>query len=218
MPSTAKSSVIVRQPRRSGRPKAADAKELDARMISGGTQTFYAKGYGATSMVAVARAARVSRTTLYARFPNKAALFRAIVEAQIARIDNPFRQSVGSGITLEARLFAYADRMLSVSLHGDIREFNRLIYSEYDRFPELGEAARARSEIGVREVAACIRKFDDKQGRVSRDPEGAAEAYLMMLRGWYLEAMLTKRVVKDAERKAWAKKITALFVASRAAW
>jgi TetR/AcrR family transcriptional repressor of mexJK operon len=207
-----------RQSQRRGRPKVSDAKELDARIVSFATQTFYAKGYGAASMAMVARAARVSRTTLYARFPNKAELFRAIVETQIATIENPFSQSVAGDLTLEARLFTYADRMLGVSLHGDTRQLNRLIYSEYDRFPELGRTARARSTIGVRQVAACLRESEAAHGRKLRNPEGAAEVFIMMLKGWYLEAMLTKRVVKDAERKAWAKKVATMFLASRADW
>lgn len=207
-----------RRPRRRGRPRASDAKDLDARIVSFATQTFYAKGYGAASMAMVARAARVSRTTLYARFPNKAELFRAIVEAQIATIENPFNQSVGGDLTLEAQLFTYADRMLGVSLHGDARQLNRLIYSEYDRFPELGRTARARSAIGVQQVAACLREAEARHGRKLRDPEGAAEVFIMMLKGWYLEAMLTKRTVKDADRKAWAKKVATMFVASRSDW
>lgn len=45
---------------------------------------FLRDGYAATSIEAVAREARVAKRTFYARFPDKAALFRAVVERLIA--------------------------------------------------------------------------------------------------------------------------------------
>src|SRR6185312_14690775 len=46
---------------------------------------FLEVGYGATSVDAIARAAGVSKATLYGHFPSKEALFEAVVVAQCRR-------------------------------------------------------------------------------------------------------------------------------------
>src|SRR5262249_22306431 len=62
-------------------PQAAaqPAESAEARMVRTGRELFLARGYGATSLNEIARAARVSKATLYARFPSKADLLRAVI-------------------------------------------------------------------------------------------------------------------------------------------
>ena len=72
MPAKRQTSDPIQPRRPRGRPKTEDLAALEARLILVGRQLFYRHGYGATAMSAVAEAARVSKTTLYARFPSKA--------------------------------------------------------------------------------------------------------------------------------------------------
>lgn len=208
------------QPRRPrGRPKSGDVAALEARLLLVGRRTFFAHGYGATSMTAIARAARVSKNTLYARFAGKAALFHAIMSDQINRMEQEIRETVHhDGNTLEDALRAYGNRMLKASLVGELLQANRLLYSESDRFPELGEEVFSRAKIGNKQVAAFIREFADKGKHRCRDPEGAAEVYVMMLRGWYNHVMLSNRRVGPAAREAWVDKAVEIFLASRSKW
>lgn len=138
-------SVLPQERRRPrGRPNAKQLLELEGRLIRVARRAFIAHGYGATSMNQVARAARLSKTTLYARFPSKADLFRAIIDEQIRRVGGVglrpiYRQSSDS---LEAKLRDYIEHMTRISLRGEILHINRLIFSEATRFPELGELRR----------------------------------------------------------------------------
>src|ERR1700704_1353334 len=66
-------------PRRGGRPSRKQAARLGERIVDAATHLFLAHGYGATSIEAVARRARVSKRTFYHRFPDKPALFAAVV-------------------------------------------------------------------------------------------------------------------------------------------
>src|SRR3981081_2768870 len=50
-------------------------------IMEAATDLFAARGYGAVSMDAIARAADVSKATLYAHFESKDALFATIVKA-----------------------------------------------------------------------------------------------------------------------------------------
>lgn len=212
-------AVEPHPPRPRGRPKAEDIEALEARIILVALQTFVANGYGATSIAAIARAARVSKNTLYARFPSKAELFRAIIDEQVATVDFPAGQDRGPGGTsLEATLRAYAEHMLRASLAGDILQVNRLIYSESGRFPELGEAASARMQVGVQQVAAHIREAAARDAIACRDPEAAAEVYIMTLKGWYGDVMLTNREVSGPEIDAAVAKILRVFLAGRPHW
>lgn len=218
MSENAKVAVEAEAPRPRGRPRSEDLEELEARLVRAARQCFIAKGYGATSMTEVAKAAGVSKKTLYARFPTKAELFRAILDAQIRDTGGALRPRGPRPKTLEAMLRTYAEHMLKESLHGDILALNRLIYSEAGRFPELGDAAWARGRLGVQQVAEHIREYSALEGLPCRDPETAAEMFIDLQRGWYSSAMLRSRPVTLAEIKAWTRDMLKLFLASRPSW
>jgi AcrR family transcriptional regulator len=218
----AKDKYVVPQERRRprGRPTAKELVELEARLIRVARQAFIAHGYGATSMNQVARAARLSKTTLYSRFPTKADLFRAIVDEQVRRVGGVGLRPIyrSSSDTLEAKLRDYIEHMTRISLRGEILHINRLIFSEATRFPELGEAASNRAWVGVRQVAALIEEYSAKDGIPCSDPIGAAEIYVMMHKGWYYGRMLTDRPVSNAEMTTAIDKILKHFLAGRSAW
>jgi AcrR family transcriptional regulator len=216
----AQTSLQTHPPRPRGRPRNEEVHELESRLISVSRQLFGAHGYGATSMAAVARAARVSKNTLYARFPSKAALFQAIIDHQIEElhpaVDTPVRSREKS---LEATLRAYAEETIRASLHSEILQLNRLIISEAARFPELAEAAAARMEIGVEQVAALIRDAAEREDIPCRDPRKPARMFLTMTRGWYYgDILLTNRMVSGPEVREFVDDILRTFMAGRAAW
>jgi AcrR family transcriptional regulator len=213
------SARTLELPRARGRPRAADVAELEARLVRVARQTFIAHGYGASSMNEIARAARVSKTTLYARFPSKADLFRAIIDDQIRggslHILHAFSPAAR---TLEAKLREYGEHTLRASLKGDMLHLNRLIYGEAPRFPEIAETAWRRGRIGVGQVAELIREHAEADGIACRDPEAVAEAYISMLRGWYQDAILRNRPATAAEVAAAVDSFLRILLAGRAGW
>src|SRR4029078_6295786 len=70
---------------RGGRPTKSAAIERDQRLIGVATRLFLDRGYDATSLDAVAEAARVSKPTVYARYGDKRGLFAAVLSREIAR-------------------------------------------------------------------------------------------------------------------------------------
>lgn len=201
-----------------GRPRTEDLEALEVRLVQVARQCFIDKGYGATSMSEVARLARVSKTTLYSRFPSKADLFRGILDDQIRRSGGGFHLPGPRPKALETVLRGYAEHMLQESLHSDILHLNRLIVSEAERFPELGEAAHARGQIGIDQVAEYIRDYAETEHIPCREPSDAAEIFIALLRGWYSGAMLRSRAVSAAEIRAWIRRMLPIFLASRSAW
>jgi TetR/AcrR family transcriptional repressor of mexJK operon len=218
-PRRTSSRLGVQPRRRRGRPKTEDLDALKARLVLVARQAFVLSGYGATSINAIARSARVSKNTLYARFSSKAALFRAIVARQIAAVDEELQPRTGADDeTLPKRICDYINVALKRSLSGDILEINRLILSESHQFPQLGEAASARFKVGVQNIARIIEECAQRDRIPCRDPAAAAALLLCAAQGWYISIMIANRMVSDRERATWVDNTVRCFVASRSAW
>jgi TetR/AcrR family transcriptional repressor of mexJK operon len=202
-----------------GRPRLEDVSAIDEKLVTIALREFQQHGYGATSMNAIARAAHVSKTTLYSRFPSKESLFRAIMHEQIKQLGRArVLQLLEDCDDLAAGLEAYANYMLDLSLKGGLLKVNRLIYSESHRFPELGAAAAQRSRLGICEIAAFIESCAMKDNIPCQDAESVAEAFICMTRGWYADAMLRNRTVSRSEREQWVHRAVHVLVSSRNAW
>jgi AcrR family transcriptional regulator len=188
-------------------------------LVFAARQVFVLNGYGAASINAIAKLARVSKNTLYARFRSKAELFRAIVARQIASAQEALRPTFGGpNERLDQRLRAYLNVAIKSSLAGDVLEINRLIVSESPQFPELGEAARGRFNTGVQHVAQLIEEGARRDRTSCRDPALAAETLLSIVYGWYTLVMITNRVVSDRERTSWVDGVVRIFIAGRSEW
>lgn len=217
MPQRKQKNPKFRRPR--GRPRLEDVSAIDEKLVTIALAEFQKHGYGATSMNAIARAAHVSKTTLYTRFPDKESLFRAIMREQIKRLGRTRVLHLLSTCTdLAAGLEAYANHMLDLSLKGGLLKVNRLIYSESDRFPELGAAAAERSRLGISEITAFIERCAAADRIPCRDAESVAEAFICMTRGWYVDVMLRNRTVPPGEREQWVRRMVHVLVSSRRAW
>jgi len=210
----------VEAPRRTrGRPKLEDVAQIESRLLDVALQEFLAEGYGGTSLSRIVKAAGISKTTLYTRFSSKEELFRAALQRQIESLAavQALRSPKGK-LDLIGGLKAYGNRTLEISLEGDLLQVNRLIYSESARFPELGLAAAERSQGGVDDVAIFIRTCADADGIPCRDPQAIAEAFIFMLRGWYVDMLLTNRSVSARQRQRWVDTAVQALVAGRAEW
>lgn len=204
VPLAAKQVVRRRSP---GRPKLQDVAEIDNTLLRAALDEFVSSGYSGASMRSIAKAAGLSRTTLLARYSSKEDLFAAIMSQQIDRMAAAasLRSPEGRADLYEG-LEAYGNRALEFSLHGDLLEVNRLICSQSHRFPELGEAAGRSTRLGIEQITDFIRQAVSAGDTRCADPEAVAEAYILMLRGWYLNIMIVNRSVSPEERRTWVNR------------
>ena len=118
--------------------KRQGSGEKAEQILAGARQEFLAHGYAATSMDRVAKAAGVSKATVYSYFQDKEGLFTALVQKLAQRKLSAiygFQPVEGdSRITLRQLLTKALNEMM-----GDREEIAliRLIYGESERFPEL---------------------------------------------------------------------------------
>jgi AcrR family transcriptional regulator len=202
-----------------GRPTLEDAVEIENKLLAVALRQFLDNGYGGTSMTQIVRAAQISKTTLYSRFSSKEELFRAIMRRQIEELAATTTLVPPDGrLDLETGLRAYANRALDFSMSGDLLGVNRLVYSEARRFPELGDAAAEATQLGIQQISDFIEQCAILDSTPCRDSKGIAEAFLHMLRGWYVNVMLTNRAVALAEREAWVDRAVRTLISARQDW
>lgn len=142
-----------------------------------------AQGYGATSMDAVARAAGVSKATLYAHFGAKAQLFMTIVAEECAR--HGTGDGAGFGVaSVPDALTAMGHAYLTLLLSDNAIAMYRVVMAEAHRFPELGQAF---FDAGPRKIFARFAEWAGaRQGEGALDatapPDAMAEHFFALLR------------------------------------
>lgn len=201
-----------------GRPRLGEAEMINEKLLRAALQEFLTYGYGKASLTRVVKTAEASKSTLYSRYASKEELFLAIIRAQIEQLSPATSLQSSVGMALDEGLTAYASHMLKHSLFGDLRGVDRLIYSESHQFPELAQAARERTELGVKRLQTFIRKCAERDGIPCRNPRMVAENFIFMIRGWYADIVLSNREVTVAECERWVKNAVRTIVKGRAGW
>src|SRR5215472_12525203 len=101
---------------RFGRPPKELAGEVDARILDAARQVFLERGFDGASIDEIAQVARSGKPTIYARFPNKGALFAAMVMRSVLARIGQFKAEVASGANFEEHLTNLALALLQWAL------------------------------------------------------------------------------------------------------
>ena len=207
--------------RRGGRPSRTEAEQLGERILDAATALFFSAGYGATTIEAVARRARISKRTFYHRFDDKPALLRAVVHRTIDRLRPPANVPLLAGADLREILERLADLILHAALSPPAIALHRLIVAESARFPKL--AAVVTEQGGTEEAIGLIAGVLQREahaGRLSLDaPTFAAQQFLHMVISWpQRRAMGLGTPMTPAELEAWARDVVNLFLNGCRRW
>jgi len=201
--------------RRGGRPSREEAAFLGDRILDVATELFLAEGYGATSIEAVAQRARISKRTFYHRFPDKAALFAAVVHRIIQGLRPPAGTPLYQGGGLDEILRRLARLLLRAALAPMALALNRLMIAEAQRFPELAAiAARegSRAEV-VGQIAAMLDREARAGGLTIDRTEFAAEQFLQIVISQpQRRALVLGQSMTEIELDAWADDCVDLFL------
>ena len=201
--------------RRGGRPSRDASARLGELILDAATDAFLAQGFGATSIDALAQRVRISKRTFYHRFPDKEALFAAVVHRIIARLRPPADVPLIEGDDFRAVLERLATLILRAALSPQAIALHRLIVAESARFPELaGALAReGATEEAIGLIAGILRGAAASERITLDDPVFAARQFLQMViglpqrRAMGLGARMSKREIAD-----WPRKVTDLFL------
>jgi TetR/AcrR family transcriptional repressor of mexJK operon len=136
-------------------------------ILAAATRVFFDRGYGAASMDTIARAAGVSKQTIYSHFGGKAALFEAIILERCDRLLESLPTVSDTGSDPEVTLRAIASRLLELMLTPEFVARFRVVMAESGRFPELAEAYyRSGPERATVHLADYLARLH-RQGRLN---------------------------------------------------
>lgn len=170
-------AAVPRAPR-PGRPLDAAKHE---RILRAARRAFLAHGFRATSMELVARAAGVSKVTVYSHFESKEGLFGAIVDEMARRLVGRIDRFALGDAPPEVALRDVGRRYLELALASSSLALHRLVVAESARFKRLG---REIYRSGPTQVVGGLAEFLMRQKSLRiEDPHLAAEQFFGMVLG-----------------------------------
>ena len=107
-------------------------------VLEGARQIFMRDGFEGASVDEIARAAQVSKATLYSYFPDKRVLFSEVAQMECNRQASIALKVIDDNASIETVLREAADRVVRIYLSDFGQQVFRICVSESHRFPELG--------------------------------------------------------------------------------
>jgi TetR/AcrR family transcriptional repressor of mexJK operon len=111
-----------------------------AQVLAGAREVFMADGFEGASVDDIARAAGVSKATLYSYFSDKRLLFMEVARRECARQANMAADGIDTSLPAREVLTAAARQMLDIATSDFGRQIFRISAAECARFPALGPA------------------------------------------------------------------------------
>lgn len=149
-------------------------------VLQGAREVFLRDGFEGASVDDIARAAGVSKATLYAYFPDKKILFFEVVRTECQRQAELAVDRIDEAAPPEKVLKTVAWRFVPFVLSDFARRIFRICLAEADRFPELGRvfyksgpalghahlatylrAAAARGELRIEDFDLAAAQFSE---------------------------------------------------------
>jgi AcrR family transcriptional regulator len=170
---------------RPGRPTREQAAARHEQLLEAALEAFLDRGYEQATIEMIAARVNMTKRTVYARYPDKGALFRAAVRRAIERESLPPEVLAGFDRgDLAETLAAVARQRIGQALtpHGLL--LHRIINTESYRFPEI---FTVNNEVSAGPVVAFVRGVLDRAvaaGAIApTDTDQAARAFMSMVVG-----------------------------------
>ncbi len=144
-----------RTPARCGRPPRELAGKVEERILDAAGTVFLQRGFSGASVDEIAEAACAGKPTIYARFPNKEALFAAVIE-RLVRKNTSLEGISCPGASTVDRLEGLAAVILDRVLMPESIGLIRTAIAEALRFPGL---ATSVGRMGRERPAQAVGRF-----------------------------------------------------------
>ncbi|GIT92698.1 TetR family transcriptional regulator [Jannaschia pagri] len=173
-------------------------------VLEGARSVFLADGYEGASVDAIARAAGVSKATLYSYFADKRLLFMEVAKAECSLQIEEADAILTDEANPREVLCTAADRMLSFFLSSFGQSIFRICVAESDRFPELGQefydTGPKRFRDKMVEYLQCAAAEGDL---VIQDFELAADQFAELCKASLFPELVfgIRKTVSEAEKK-----------------
>lgn len=154
------------------------------RILSASREAFLELGYAATSMDLVAQRARVSKTTLYTRFPSKDDLYVATINAECERRGLRFRSDAFDHLPLEEALYQAGRRFVELIWAPEVVKMHRSVMGEVGRFPDMARLYfEEGAEKAIQSFTALFERLAARGLATIEDAEFTAVQFLAAMDG-----------------------------------
>ena len=190
--------------RGAGRPTREQAEARHEELLDAALEEFLEHGFELTTIEMVAARVSMTRRTVYARYTDKAALFRTAVQRAIERQIVPPDVLAGfDQADLAATLEAVARLRIGQVMTPNGLRLQRIINTESYRFPEIFTANLEQSAQPVLDFVAGVLERAIAAGQISpTDSRAAASAFMSMVVGGQVRAIVSGRVPTPADLDA----------------
>lgn len=183
-----------------GRPTREQAELRHQELLDRALELFLENGYQLATIDAIAASVGMTKRTVYARYEDKAALFRAAVQRAIERWTVPVEalHAVESD-DLEATLIGVARIRMANAISPAGLRLQRIVNTESYRFPEIFTLAYEQGSRPTIEFLAELLRRHARAGKACVDnPEIAAASFLSLVVGGPVRGIVWGSPVDEA--------------------
>jgi AcrR family transcriptional regulator len=161
-------------------PQSARGRARLAKILDAATDLFLKVGYEQTSIDAILLQSGGSKSTLYAYFPTKEDLFRAVIDNVVD--NSELGAALDISVNARAVLTEFAVARQRVVLSPRHRSVLRLVIAERERFPDLAQIYWERGpQRSGRHLVTYLEALRNREILAVDDAEEAAEFFVGML-------------------------------------
>ena len=154
-----------------------------ADVIAGAREVFLRDGFEGASVDDIARAAGVSKATLYSYFADKRILFQEVARHEFGVIAARATQSINRSAPARQVLTQAAFAIVSYNTSPTGISFYRMCLAEAERFPDIGKAYYdSGAAVAHREISAFLKEAHERGELSVDDPLRAAKVFLALCR------------------------------------
>ncbi|MDE1152402.1 MAG: TetR/AcrR family transcriptional regulator [Micavibrio sp.] len=166
---------------RRGRP--VDETKRDA-ILDAASELFLKNGLDGTSMDDVARKADMAKLTVYARFPGKEALFKAVIERRCDKYHVHRDMGPLTPLPVREALQSFAESFMSLIMNPEALQLYRVIEIEAVRNPKIAQLFYETGPRPIKESFENMLSVWVKDGKVvMADVSKARDHFFSMLKG-----------------------------------
>ncbi|MBL4813442.1 MAG: TetR/AcrR family transcriptional regulator [Rhodobacteraceae bacterium] len=164
--------------------------------MAGAREVFLADGFEAANVDDIARAANVSKATIYSYFPDKRSLFIEVLQLECSQQGARALQSIDMTAPLRELLHQAGEQMVNFIDTDFGQRVFRICMAEAERFPEIGRSFYQTGLVVVRAPLIAMFESAIARGELKIDDlELAAEQFQVLCK-----ANLLERVIFNAEK------------------
>jgi AcrR family transcriptional regulator len=167
-----------------------DGGAKQRQIMEGARQVFLSAGFDGASMNDIARAAGVSKGTLYAYFTSKEELFEAIIRGEYGQSAERLCTFRREGDARDM-LTDFGVRLISKMAEPTTRSLARVVIAAAEKFPNVGRAFYEAAPLyGATRLAAELVNLETSGALKVPDPERAAWQFVDLCQSYVYKRLL----------------------------